>query len=63
MEFIYRLKDIAGFDANTTEELKDKLTEYFTIEGSKPDVIIEGTSLLSEWMIKKYKKQKRSSLR
>lgn len=39
MEFIYRLKDIAGFDANTTEELKDKLTEYFTIEGSKPDVI------------------------
>lgn len=42
MDIIYNIKDIVGFEAKDPTELKEKLVEYFTIDGFKAEVIVDG---------------------
>lgn len=46
MDIIYNIKDIVGFEAKDSTELKEKLVEYFTIDGFKAEVIVDG-----DWVI------------
>lgn len=46
MDIIYNIKDIVGFEAKNPTELKEKLVEYFTIDGFKAEVIVDG-----DWVI------------
>lgn len=46
MDIIYNIKDIVGFEAKDPTELKEKLVEYFTIDGFKAEVIVDG-----DWVI------------
>lgn len=46
MDIIYNIKDIVGFEAKDSTELKEKLIEYFTIDGFKAEVIVDG-----DWVI------------
>ena len=41
MDIIYSVKD-AGFDAKTPEELRDKLVEFYTVDGYSAEVTIDG---------------------
>lgn len=46
MDIIYNIKDIVGFEAKDPIKLKEKLVEYFTIDGFKAKVIVDG-----DWVI------------
>lgn len=46
MDIIYNIKDIVGFEAKDSTELREKLVEYFTIDGFKAEVIVDG-----DWVI------------
>lgn len=46
MDIIYNIKDIVGFEAKDPIKLKEKLVEYFTIDGFKAEVIVDG-----DWVI------------
>lgn len=42
MDIIYNVKDIVGFDAKDSTELKEKLVKYFSIDGFRAEVFVEG---------------------